>query len=361
MKTDIDPRVRPTQPDEAYYRNRGDQTRRWGALLLVVGVIWLVFELTSRGSLFGWSLGFVERQAELPARSFAVKQVIIRGLSDNIRLRSADSGEVLVTGVEHGFGWNSGAATSALDHIDVALDQRGDTLSVEVVRQGGLIGFIGRSPYVDLQIGLPPGTMLDIQTASGDLQADNIRADGSLTTISGEIETTDTAGALKVNSTSGDINMQDHAGSLEVNSTSGEVTLEGAIEQPHVTTVSGDIQLKGVTGDVQLETISGEIDVSDAQDVQAQLESTSGDVSLQGSLTGESRIANISGEVHLRLSDVRDLRLDASTTSGSIESNLPLTNEERDRRSLRGIVGEGASLLTIATTSGDIAVEADSR
>lgn len=357
MSTETEPRPEKPLPNEPYYR--GSQTRRWGGLLLLLGIIWLAFELFSRGSIFGFGLGFVERSQNISAQSFAASEVTIRGLSDNIELVRGDGSAVMVEAVKHGFGWNAGAAESALDRIDLQISQRGNTLSIEVVRKGGVIGFVSNTPYADLRIALPANVRVDAQTISGELSAKDLAGDVSLGTTSGEIKVSDTAGNLKISTTSGDINLDDHSGALTVSSTSGDVDLSGAIEQPNIKTVSGDIVLHGARGDLTINTISGEIEVVDAQSTRLTIESTSGDVGFAGSLSGEgdSRISNISGDVRLNLADVNDLRLEIATTSGEIESSLALNSEQQDRRGLSGQVGDGTIVLHITTTSGDVQVD----
>ena len=318
MQTDTSPS--PKTPDEDFYR-RG-QMRRWGGLLLLVGVVWLVFELTSRGSLFGLGLGFVERSADTPARSFAAARLVVRGASDNISLERAPTGDTItVAVVRHGFGWNADAAGAAVGRLDVKMTQSGDTLQVEVSR-AGFAGFIGRSPYVDLRISVPDGVALDVQTVSGDLSADGLRADGSLSTTSGAIDLADSSGALQVQ------------------------------------TVSGDITLGGASGLLRVRSISGDIALRDLRDARLDLESTSGDIAVTGSLADgqQSTISNISGGVHVRLPAAADLRLNASTVSGDLSSDLDLRDALRERRSLSGTVGVGKTTLTISTTSGDIEV-----
>jgi len=63
-------------PDEPYYR-RGEQSRRWGVLLVLLGVVLLVFALSSRVPLFG--IGFIERTARIEAQSFAAERVVLSG------------------------------------------------------------------------------------------------------------------------------------------------------------------------------------------------------------------------------------------------------------------------------------------
>lgn len=329
---------RPAPPDEAYYR--GGQVRRWGALLLVVGLVWLVFELTSRGSLFGVGLGFMERSADAPAQSYTAGRLVVRGAGDNIFLERAAGDQISVAVVRHGFGWNASAARDALERLDVKVTQSGDTLNVEVQRGGLFGGFVGRTPYVDLHIDVPAGTALDVQTGSGDLKADGLRADGSLATVSGDISVTDSAGEL------------------QVNSTSGTVQLSGSFSSPRVETVSGDVTLSGADGSFYVRTISGDIDLRDLRDARLDIETTSGDVDVSGAAlaAAASRISTISGGVQLRLANAADLRLDVSTLSGDLSSDLALRDMQSERHALSGVLGSGKATLTIHTTSGDVAV-----
>ncbi|MBX0327216.1 DUF4097 domain-containing protein [Oscillochloris sp. ZM17-4] len=335
MQTDTPPR--PANPDETYYS--GSPARRWGILLLVVGVIWLVFELTSRGSIFGVGLGFMERSADAPPQSFAAARLVVRGANDTISLERAPGDSVTVAAVRHGFGWNAGAARAALDRLDVQITQSGDTLTVEVRRAAGLPSFIGRSPYVDLRIGVPDGLALDVQTASGEIVADGLRASGSLATVSGDIALSDSSGHLSVSSTSGDVHMS------------------GAFSGPQVETVSGDIWLEGASGPLRAHTISGDISLRGLREAQLDLETTSGDVDATGALAGT--ISTISGDVQLRLPSASDLALNVSTVSGDLSSDLELRDTQQDRRRLSGTLGAGEGALTISTTSGDVEVDGE--
>jgi hypothetical protein len=342
-----------TTPDEPYYR-RGEQARRWGALLLLVGVVWLVFSITSRGSFFG--MGFVERTAELPARSYAVERVVISGVNDNITLVAADGDEVGVTGVKHAFGWNGGAAESALEELRLAVDEQGDTLIIDVQRPS-LFG-IGRSPFINLEVSLPAELLAEASVVSGDLVVEGVRGDLTLRSVSGSIAAEETAGLLSVNTTSGDVQLEDHSGGLVVETVSGDVRAEGALEGPRVESVSGDVELEGVSGAVELHSISGELAAHTGDDASLVIESTSGDVEFSGALASgtSSRISNISGDVRVRLVSPADLGLELTSMSGDLEADLELDRVERERRRVSGAIGEGATSLSIGTTSGDINV-----
>jgi DUF4097 and DUF4098 domain-containing protein YvlB len=346
----------PTVPNEPYYR-RGEQARRWGALLLLIGVVWLVFTITSRGSFFG--MGFIERTAELPAQSYAVERVVISGVNDNVELVAWNGDEVRVTGVKHAFGWNVGAAEDALEGLQLAVDESGDTLTIDVQRPG-FFG-IGRSPYVNLEISLPAEILAEASIVSGDLSVEGVRGDLTLRSVSGTITAEDTAGLLSVSTTSGDVALEGHTGGLAVETVSGDVRAEGDLENPQVESVSGDVELEGVSGSVDMRSISGELGAHDAGEASLMIESTSGDVEFSGALASgtSNRIGNISGDVHVRLADAADLQLELTSTSGDLDTDLDLSRLERERRRISGASGSGATSLSISTTSGDVEVTGD--
>ncbi len=351
---DTDLPLPPTVPDEPYYR-RGEQARRWGALLLLIGVVWLVFSITSRGSFFG--VGFIERTAELPVQSYTVERVVISGANDNIRLVAWNEDEVQVTGVKHAFGWNGGAAEEALEGLQLAVDERNETLTIEV-RRPSLTG-IGRSPYVDLRINVPAEILAEASLVSGDISVDGVQGELTLRSVSGEIEVEDTAGPLSINTTSGDVVLEDHTGTLVVETVSGRVRAKGDLENPRVESVSGDVRLSGVSGSIDLRSISGDLAALDAADASLAIETTSGDVQFSGALANgtSSRISTISSSVEVRLERTDDLRLELTTTSGDLDLDLNLDRVERERRRISGQNGTGTTQLSINTTSGDVEVK----
>ncbi|NTW01621.1 MAG: DUF4097 domain-containing protein [Oscillochloris sp.] len=334
MYINISPR--PETPDESYYAR--SKAHRWGVLLLVLGLIWLVFELASRGLSMGFGLGIVERSVEVPPQSFTAAHLVVRGTNDNIFLDQAAGNQITVSAVRHASGWSADVANDALNQLDLQITQHDDTLQVEVQRIGGFSRFIGRSPYVDLHISVPAGAGLDVQTMNGTLQADGLHADGSMSTING------------------DISLMDSAGELHVSSTNGDIHMAGSFSHPQVETVNGEINLDGADGRISVHSISGDLQLHNLRDALLDLKSTNGDIELDGTLAhGESsQISTISGDVAASLPSVSDLRVDVNTINGDLSSNLDLRDAQRDRRNLRGTIGSGQTTLTISTTNGDV-------
>jgi hypothetical protein len=351
----------PVQTNEQEYRRhyRQDQARRWGSVLLLVGLIWLVFELVSRTPLLGSGFGFVEHTQRLE-QTVTGEAVVVDVIGDDVSLVQGSGSEMQIEVVKHAFGWSGAAAERAVADLDLTIDERGNTVHITGPRTTGF--FIGRQPYVSLNIAVPADTQFTINSTNGDLTLVDVAGDGMLETVNGSISGEDTQGSLTLNTTNGNINLERHNGSLLIETINGDVTAEdGRISQIQASSVNGDFEFVGITGRLDVTTVSGDIEVEDARAVQLDLESTSGNLEFAGSLDTASpqRITNIAGDVTLRLPATVNLQLDASTLSGEIETDIELHQAIYERRQVRGQFGAGDTLLRITTTSGDIAIEAD--
>lgn len=352
MTTETEERV---QPNEPYYR-RGEQPRRWGAILLLVGLVWLVFALISRVPFVGFGGGNVERSVELPPQSFTATRVVISGVSDTLAIVPGDE-TVQVAATKYGYGWNADAANDAAARIELHTEQRGDTLTIEVRRENNLGRIVGRAPYVAMEIAVPAGVVVEATLASGDVTITEVQGDATLNLVSGNAEIEAMTGDLRVNATSGDLEVDDFRGTLTADSISGEVSVSGALRQAQISTTSGDVTLEGVRGPISVTTISGNISIADAEAAQLNLETTSGDVRFAGTIDNDGRVSTISGDVELRLGDTANIRIDARTLSGDLDVDDELGTLERERRRISGTLGTGGPLLDISTTSGDVRVK----
>lgn len=353
-------RAAPDAPAEPFYRRR-EQARRWGALLLLIGIVWMVFELTVRSSVFGVRINLAERSDTLPPRSFTASAVRINGVNDDIELVPAAGEGITVEATRRAGGWNKDAATAALQQVEVDARLQGDTLVIDVRRSNGLAGVLGRAPAVSLRIALPANTRVEVTVVNGDIAVTGVQGDLTLQTVSGDVRAEGVSGALRVSSTSGDVYIRDHRGPLVVNTTSGAISAGGVLTGARLSTVSGDIELRGVNDGSAARAIAGATDAGD--EVNITIDTTSGDIVFEGGLSPNSAsvLNTISGEVRVRLTDLADLRLDARTVSGELSSDLPLADNAPERRRLSAVIGPGTANLTITTTSGDVEIEAARR
>jgi hypothetical protein len=338
----------PTLPNEPYYQQpvprRHARNASLGVALVLVGLVLFAFQVVGRS---------------LPINSGGTIPLIDQQLSGNRLELSAAASDVEVRS------WNG-------SEIRVEATQRGGErgdYTIDVSTSGGTVRVVESSHnffclfcsrHVSYQISLPNSAQADIKTASGDITVEDLKGAVVLSTVSGEIHASDLEGGLTAGTTSGEVQLNNVVGKLEVNTISGDVQLEdGKVDGATVNTTSGKVQLEGVAGALNIGTVSGDVAVRDAHDSQLTISTTSGEVEYSGDLAqgGSNSVNSISGDVTLALPEDAGIRLDASTISGSISSGVELNNREEGLRSLKGIAGDGATNLTIGTTSGDISIE----
>jgi hypothetical protein len=235
----------------------------------------------------------------------------LRQAAGSIRLRGVDGATARVR--ERG-----GRTLSEYFQID-ARDGELSLTAPERIGLEGLFG-LGRRWSPDLDVEVPRGAAVSIETASADLQA------------------ADLVGRLKLRTASGDARLEHLAGSLELDSVSGEVHLDAA----------GDL-------DVRARTISGDVAIRAPRLTRAEIGTTSGDVRIDAELagTGSFGVETVSGDVTIvgRVG----LRVDARTVTGELRSELP---HRRDtglgRKQL--VVGDGSVPFAFRSVSGDLRV-----
>ena len=137
---------------------------------------------------------------------------------------------------------------------------------------------------------------------------------------------------------SGDININLIKGDVSVGTGSGDVVIDASEGIAIVKTGSGDISFGGHTGSAEVTTSSGEIEFCAAAD------------------EGEVTLRTSSGDVDVVIYGGDSIELDISTSSGVIDTKVPIVVREASRRRLRGISGDGRWKLKVSTSSGNVGV-----
>ena len=231
-----------------------------------------------------------------------------------------------------------------------------------------------RVPSIEVQLELqvPAGLAVRVNTASGDVRAASLAGAIGVTVASGDVSLSDLRGPATVQTVSGDVELERVAGA-RVRTTSGDVSA-GGVGPLDCTTVSGDIEVKGARDSLALGSESGDLTVEDAP-AGIRARSTSGELVVRGAC-GRVALETTSGEIHTRLrgplrsavitstsGDVgTDLvaglgaQLDASTVSGSIDCNVPSVVTRQARNRLDARIGQGGPGIHISTVSGNLTV-----
>ncbi|HYK53476.1 MAG TPA: DUF4097 family beta strand repeat-containing protein, partial [Candidatus Eremiobacteraceae bacterium] len=177
---------------------------------------------------------------------------------------------------------------------------------------------------VSYELHVPAGAHVTVSSASGDVDVRGI------------------SGPVRVSATSGDVEIHDVGGQVSVQSSSGDITTSNLASSLDAFTASGDIDAKDLTGDASLGTDSGSVDASfDRMTAVHQV-----------------RMNSASGDVSITVPRGAGFTIDASTSSGSMDSNLKLPIHERDSgATVHAQVGSGSTNVQLETSSGDIDVK----
>lgn len=196
-----------------------------------------------------------------------------------------------------------------------------------------------------IEITLPVGARLSVETHSGDVRVTRLQGD------------------VQVQGQSGDVSLSDLGGRVDLRLISGDVSLSNVKGDVQLNAVSGDVDLARIDGQVDVETVSGDISARDVNSRWVRLKTTSGDLTYAGDVIagGTYELSAHSGDVSLTLPPNPSARVSISTFNGEIDSDFPITlapgeHEIGVGRSKRFNfdLGRGEARVTLQSFNGDI-------
>ena len=275
-------------------------------------------------------------------------RVSVQNIAGDITVTTGSGDELSIEAVKRTRGDHSQLAGV---HIDV--DERSGRVDVRTTHTAR-----NDRVSVDYSIVLPASADVDVKSISGNLKVSGARGEVRAETISGDVTMTDTPRLENAKSVSGDVVLTGVSsdGDLAIGSVSGNITAKG-------------LKSRGL----DLNTVSGDVNISDVSCERLSAKSLSGNVEYAGTIakTGRYEINSHSGDVRLALANPAGFELDASSFSGSIRSELPMTvggdsaprdrnagrrRDRPDKHSMHATFGDGSATLTVRTFSGDIVI-----
>jgi len=258
----------------------------------------------------------------------------------NIRVETWERGSIEARVTTRG--WKIGE-----DGIKILDRQSGDSVEIEIrfPRINFGIGHWNRS--VEIEVKVPRSTRLDLRTGDGNVDVRGIQADIKL--HSGD-------GNIRIENVEGRLDAETGDGNIEIRGSKGDVVLE---------TGDGKIDLDSVDGTLKAHTGDGPVRVSGRFDV---LELKTGDGRIEAeALAGSRMTADWSlrtgdGSLSLRVPEDFSAEVDIHTSDGHIDLDMPVTVVGRtNKKTIRGKLNAGGSLLTMQTGDGSIRLQKTSR
>ena len=260
--------------------------------------------------------------------------------SGDIEVRIGQPGTVQVEARIRAWARDGADAAARVREVesDPPVEQSGDTIRLGVRRNDKWNWDLG-AVSISYRVTVPPDTRLRTRTGSGDQLLAGVQRDVDASSGSGELRIGTVGGSVRATAGSGDIYVAGSGGGVEARSGSGDVVVSGAgTGRTGIGTGSGDVRVSGVQGPLSLHTASGNIDV-------------------EGTPAAPWNLAASSGDINVVLSGSPGFDLEASSSSGRVESVAPVTVSGRlSRRALRGQVRGGGPAVAISTASGNIQI-----
>lgn len=272
----------------------------------------------------------------------------------------------------------------------LVISHNGETLSIKVERRsGGFFSLFSSSSdeSVDLELMVPYGTDLDLDTGSGPVEVAESRGHLSLdcgsgrvvvtgvrqTRIdggSGRIEAHKVDGDLLIDAGSGRVTVEQVRGNVKVDVGSGAVSARQIIGRLTVDTGSGGVTVEGVEGAVSVDTGSGGVKLEQVRGPQVKAETGSGGVTLRqidaahvqvetgsGTVTaelaavdpsGSYQFSTESGRVEVAVPAHAGLKVKLEAGGGRINyDGLPLAVQRSDEDGLTGTLNGGGAYLSV--------------
>jgi len=214
--------------------------------------------------------------------------------------------------------------------------------------------------WVRFDVRVPHETSVDVKTGGGSVEIAQLRRDAILGTSGGSIGATDVEANLDAHTSGGGITMRHVTKNAKVNTSGGSIegdNLEGTLD---ARTSGGSIRFDSVRGDLLAHTSGGSIHIAEAGG-RVDARTSGGDVEVnftRGNARGGD-VETSGGGVRVSLDPAVNLEVEASASSGSVSSDLPIKVSGTISTShRRGTIGSGGELLTLHSDGGPIHIEA---
>jgi DUF4097 and DUF4098 domain-containing protein YvlB len=274
-------------------------------------------------------------------------------IAGDVRVVTGRGNEIRIEAVKRVRHRDPEEATRLLAALRIEVSQVGNRVEVRTVypRSSGTRNWSGS---VDYSVTVPQNAQVSAKTVSGDVSVNAVRGEVRAETVSGDVDVTATPNLALAKTVSGDVRAREISGStLTLSTVSGTVIANDLkVRTLDTGSVSGDLQL----GNLDVERLTAK--------------TLSGNIEFNGSLArgGRYEFHAHSGDVRLTLpGSTAGFDMDASTFSGSVRSDFPVTlrssapDQERGRRSsttraIRGAFGDGSAFLSLRSFSGNVVI-----
>ena len=287
-------------------------------------------------------------------------EIEIMSGSGSIEVRQGSVGRLEIRAKVRAGDWGwSRSGVSAQERVkrveaNPPIEQQGNTVRIGDIKDPDLRDGVS----ISYDVTVPPGTALRSKSGSGSQRIEGVDGDVVVSTGSGSVNVRRSGGRVRASTGSGGITAQDVGGAFEASTGSGSIDGTGVKGPISARTSSGSIEVtQAGGGDVEASSSSGSIKVRGVQGA-VRASTTSGSLAIEGQMARDWRLSSSSGHVTVSVPANQGFELDASSSSGRIDTDFPITvSGTIGKHALRGAARGGGPLLHVRTSSGGISIQ----
>lgn len=269
-----------------------------------------------------------QQQVNESRKASATGVVTVETISGTIKVAGWSADEVRVTGTL-GYG---------IERLDV--ESLGDRTKIKVIYPHDC----RRCEGADLEISIPAGSRLEVETVSADVWVDQVSGVLDVETVSGDVKLRGQPSEIEAETVSGDLEIDAGSAPVEASSVSGSVTLLDAGDRVKATTVSGEVLVKAaVISRGDFEAVSGTVRIES-------------DIAPNGRVTAEA----VSGTIELVLPAAISAEFSVNTFSGEIDNEFGPEARRSGRytpeKELQFSTGSGSAQVDVECFSGRVKI-----
>jgi hypothetical protein len=281
----------------------------------------------------------------------------LQNLAGDVRVTTGRGNEIQIEAIKRVRHREAGEGKRLLGELRIEVTQVGNRVEVRTVYPRVRSNGRSLSMNVDFVLTVPVGHAVSLKTISGNVSVAGVRGEVRADTTSGDVQVSGTPNLVFAKTISGDVTARD---------ISSPATLM-------LGTVSGSVIATALKARaLEAGSISGDVQITNLQVERLLAKTVSGNIEFDGTLArgGRYEFNAHSGNVRLMLANPSGFELDASTFSGSVRSDFPVTLRSTERstgrdndrrrgasnRTMRGTYGDAGAYLAVRSFSGNVVI-----
>ena len=250
-----------------------------------------------------------------------------------------DTGEIQVSPGAGGVSVDVYRRGNAERDLEVTFDQRGNDVIVRGRNERASRWFNwSSSGDVRFVVTVPSRYNVQLHTSGGDIRVGDLEGSVHCKTSGGDIETARISGPVDARTSGGDVKVASASGPIDLHTSGGSIDIKRAAGDLRARTSGGSISIDDALGSVNAETSGGSIHARFSAQPRA-----------------DSRLSTSGGGITVTVAPNLALDVDAHTSGGSVDSEVPITILGRQQESsLEGKINGGGPRLVLRSSGGGI-------